>query len=55
LQHQELQNFIITKLFDPEVTITKVSWCPNSASPGLYAAGMRCGLLRIDNLTSSHS
>ena len=53
LQHQELQNFITTKLFDELVTITKVTWCPNSIFPGLYAAGLRCGLLRIANLTSN--
>jgi len=39
-----------SKDFDPEIAVTKVVWCMNAGYESWYATGMRCGLIRIEDL-----
>jgi len=41
---------IFNKVFSDQITITKVAWCMNSGYTGWYTAGMRCGLVRIEDI-----
>ena len=52
LQTQDLQKVASNKVFDDEVAITKVTWSMNAGYTGWYAAGMRCGFLRVEDLNS---
>lgn len=44
-----------SNVFPPEMAVTKVAWCMNAGFTGWYAAGMGCGLVRIENLNSKGS
>jgi len=43
-------SIVSVKVFPKDVAVTKVVWCMNKGYTGWYAAGMSCGLLRIENL-----
>lgn len=42
-------------MFPDEVDVTKVVWCMNKGYTGWYAAGMACGLLRIENINAQRA
>ena len=41
-----------SNVFPDEVAVTKVVWCMNAGFTGWYAAGMGCGLVRVEDLNS---
>jgi hypothetical protein len=41
-----------SNVFPDEVAVTKVVWCMNTGLTGWYAAGMGCGLVRVEDLNS---
>jgi hypothetical protein len=52
IQNGPLHHVSSKTVFPREVAVTKVVWCMNKGFAGWYAAGMSCGLLRIEDINS---